>query len=119
MIPPYLYTASFPTGSSYICNPPVLNTDQDEMFLCNNLQIVNEILLNLGWTKCGLDLNEPYDNKPSHWAAYRKNNLNALITTNINYFMLMLKLTEQAKYLNILDKQARIEFFQKGLGEYK
>ena len=116
MIPSYLYRVSFPTGSSYICNPPVTNTDIDEMFLVDDLQEVNFQLTGLGWTKCGLE-EETYQDKPSHWAAYRKENMNALLTTDLKYFMNFFKATEEAKHLNLLNKEDRIALFQKILGE--
>ena len=116
MIPSYLYKVSFPTGSNYICNPPVTNTDVDEMFLVDDLQEVNFQLTGLGWTKCGLE-EETYQDKPSHWAAYRKENMNALLTTDLKYFMDFFKATEEAKHLNLLNKEDRIALFQKILGE--
>ena len=116
MIPSYLYKVSFPTGSNYICNPPVINTDVDEMFLVDDLQEVNFQLTGLGWTKCGLE-EETYQDKPSHWAAYRKENMNALLTTNLKYFMDFFKATEEAKHLNLLNKEDRVALFQKILGE--
>ena len=116
MIPSYLYKVSFPTGSSYICNPPVTNTDVDEMFLVDDLQEVNFQLTGLGWTKCGLE-EETYQDKPSHWAAYRKENMNALLTTDLKYFMDFFKATEEAKHLNLLNREDRVALFQKILGE--
>ena len=116
MIPSYLYKVSFPTGSNYICNPPVTNTDVDEMFLIDDLQEVNFQLTDLGWTKCGLE-EETYQDKPSHWAAYRKENMNALLTTNLKYFMNFFKATEEAKHLNLLNREDRVALFQKILGE--
>ena len=116
MTPSYLYKVSFPTGSNYICNPPVTNTDVDEMFLVDDLQEVNFQLTGLGWTKCGLE-EETYQDKPSHWAAYRKENMNALLTTDLKYFMDFFKATEEAKHLNLLNKEDRVALFQKILGE--
>ena len=116
MIPSYLYKVSFPTGSNYICNPPVTNTDVDEMFLVDDLQEVNFQLTGLGWKKCGLE-EETYQDKPSHWAAYRKENMNALLTTDLKYFMNFFKATEEAKHLNLLNKEDRVALFQKILGE--
>ena len=116
MIPSYLYKVNFPTGSSYICNPPVTNTDVDEMFLVDDLQEVSFQLTGLGWTKCGLE-EETYQDKPSHWAAYRKENMNALLTTDLKYFMNFFKATEEAKHLNLLNKEDRVALFQKILGE--
>ena len=117
MIPSYLYKVSFPTGSSYICNPPVTNTDVDEMFLVDDLQEVNFQLTGLGWKKCDLDDDEKYSDKPSHWAAYRKENMKALLTTNLKYFMDFFKATEEAKHLNLLNREDRVALFQKILGE--
>ena len=116
MIPSYLYKVSFPTGSNYVCNPPVTNTDVDEMFLVDDLQEVNFQLTGLGWKKCGLE-EETYQDKPSHWAAYRKENMNALLTTDLKYFMNFFKATEEAKHLNLLNKEDRVALFQKILGE--
>ena len=114
MIPSYLYTASFPTGSSYICNPPVLDTDIDQMFLVDDLEKVSKILEKLGWKRRG---KEEYNiNK---WVAYRKDNLNALLTDNLDYFNKFLQATEEAKKLNLLDKKDRIALFDKYLSPKK
>ena len=110
MIPSYLYTASFPTGSSYICNPPVLDTDIDQMFLVDDLEKVSKILEKLGWKRCG---KEEYN--VDKWVAYRKDNLNALLTDNLDYFNKFLQATEEAKKLNLLDKKDRIALFDKYL----
>ena len=114
MIPSYLYTASFPTGSSYICNPPVLDTDIDQMFLVDDLEKVSKILEKLGWKHCG---KEEY--KVDKWIAYRKDNLNALLTDNLDHFNKFLQATEEAKKLNLLDKKDRIALFDKYLSPKK
>ena len=114
MIPSYLYTASFPTGSSYICNPPVLDTDIDQMFLVYDLEKVSKILEKLGWKRCG---KEEYN--VDKWVAYRKDNLNALLTDNLDHFNKFLQATEEAKKLNLLDKKDRIALFDKYLSPKK
>ena len=114
MIPSYLYTASFPTGSSYICNPPVLDTDIDQMFLVDDLEKVSKILEKLGWKCCG---KEEY--QTDKWVAYRKDNLNALLTDNLDHFNKFLQATEEAKKLNLLDKKDRIALFDKYLSPKK
>ena len=86
------------------------------MFLVDDLQEVNFQLTGLGWKKCGLE-EETYQDKPSHWAAYRKENMNALLTTDLKYFMNFFKATEEAKHLNLLNKEDRVALFQKILGE--
>lgn len=37
-IPKELYISCFPTGSNYICNPPVEDTDIDTMYLVHNVE---------------------------------------------------------------------------------
>ena len=107
MIPSYLYVASFPTGSSYVCDPPVLDTDIDEMHLVYNLQEVESVLLSEGWSKCS---EKEYTG--NDWKAFRKGNLNALVTDNTKYFQLFQKATETAKKLNLRDKKDRIDLFE-------
>lgn len=110
MIPFYLYTLSCKTGSNYICNPPVTNTDIDELFLVTDLEKSINTLINLGWERCG---KEEYG--IGNWVAYRKGNLNALLTNDYNYFMQFLKATEEAKRLNLLEKKDRISLFERYL----
>ena len=112
MIPSYLYTATFPTGSNYICNPPVTDTDIDQMFLVTNPAIVEKFLLDCGWTACSGD---QYEWKV--WAAYRQGNLNALITDDPDHFAKFYHATELAKERNLLKKEDRIKLFTKICGQ--
>ena len=116
MIPSYLYSNTFPTGSNYICNPPVTNTDIDQMFLVYNLEETKKTLLKDGWTLCGHDAIDQYPEGYDDWYALRKDNLNALITNNMDYYLKFYEATETAKKLNLLDKKDRIELFQKITG---
>lgn len=106
MIPSYLYIATFPTGSHYICNPPVTNTDIDQMFLVHNLESVHDYLMLSNWEVCG---KEQYP--VEQWAAYRKGINNALITDEPSYFLKFHKATELAKERNLLNKEDRIKLF--------
>ena len=112
MIPSYLYTASFPTGSNYICNPPVTNTDIDEMFLVTDLNTTEQYLIDNGWKMCGVT-----EYARMNWAAYRKDNLNALITDDPDYFAKFYKATELAKEKNLLKKEDRIALFNEICGQ--
>ena len=116
MIPSYLYLNSFPTGSNYICNPPVTDTDIDYMFLVHNLQETKTTLLNDGWTLCGVNEDDQYDIDGNDWMAFRKGTDNALCTTNMKYYLDFYKATEEAKRLNLLKKEDRIALFQKITG---
>lgn len=114
MLPEDLYLCSFPTGSNYICNPPVENTDIDYMFLVYSLEDLDYELKGLGWTVCG---KESYNGKPDHWRAYRKDKYNALVTTDISYYNRFEAATELAKKRNLLDKSDRVRLFNDILGE--
>jgi hypothetical protein len=114
MIPSYLYQVSFPTGSNYICNPPVTDTDIDTMYLVDNLNQVTKSLLNLGWKLCKEE-EYPYD----HWTALRKDKYNALITDDLHYFTQFYKATEEAKSLNLLKKEDHIALFEKYIPQNK
>jgi len=107
MIPEHMHKGTFPTGSSYICNPPVTNTDIDQVFFVYHLGIADEQMRGLGWTVCGPD---HYPNVV--WKAYRKGNLNALLTDNCQHFLKMYHATEVAKKLNLLNKADRIALFK-------
>jgi len=111
MIPSHLYITSFPTGSNYICNPPVTNTDIDTMYLVSDMEKTYTELVAQGW-KYGS--NDTYP--PDLWASFRKGPYNALITYDINHFNAFLKATEEAKRLNLLDKKDRIALFNKYTG---
>ena len=116
MIPAYLYTNTFPTGSNYICNPPVTNTDIDQMFLVSNLTETKEALIMDGWVICGTDKGDLYPDDYSDWLAFRKGNNNALCTNNVDYYLKFYKATELAKKQNLLNKQDRINLFSKITG---
>jgi hypothetical protein len=107
MLPKHLFPYSFPTGSNYICNPPVSNTDIDAMFLVADLTQIHPILLELGWTVCGIT---EYA-LGGIWSAYRKGTDNAILTDDLNHYMNMFKATEIAKERNLLNKADRITLF--------
>ena len=60
------------------------------MFLVDDLEKVSKILEKLGWKRCG---KEEYN--VDKWVAYRKDNLNALLTDNLDHFNKFLQATDQ------------------------
>lgn len=112
MIPNYLYLDSFQTGSSYICNPPVTDTDIDVMFLVYDLEETEIDLIRDGWKRCGIA-----DYAVGNWAAYRKENLNALVTSNRDHYDKFEAATELAKKRNLLKKEDRVKLFATICGE--
>lgn len=117
MIPSYLYKVSFPTGSNYICNPPVTNTDIDQMFLVYDLYRAAEELDLLGWKECRTKNNNEYPTDVM--LAFRLGVNNALLTDNEEYFNNFYKATEEAKRRNLLNKADRIALFEEYTGRKK
>ena len=98
---------SHPTGSRYICNPPVMDTDNDTVILVNGYYNWEEMLPNEGWEDCGID----YDNMDGDFRAYRKGEENYIVTEDEDFFFSYVKATEGAKALHLLNKEDRIKLF--------
>lgn len=109
-VPYALYESAFKTGSSVICNPPVTNTDEDVMFFTEDYSgLVVHLLIN-GWEACNSKEYEGQDGD-YNWSAYRKGNLNYLITDNQDYYDKFELATNLATKLNLLEKSQRITLF--------
>lgn len=109
LIPNHLYDDYFKTGSSVICNPPVTNTDIDYVIFTSNYDELKEYLSGTFWDLCG---DEEYgEQKGSPFSAYRKDNLNYIITDCPSHYDKMLEATKLATKLNLLEKQQRIDLF--------
>lgn len=105
-IPANLYYTSFPTGSAYICDPPVTDTDIDTMYWVKDIYETDRILLKDGWGSCG---DAAYS--VGCWKAYRNGRYNAIVTSNYEHYIKFYAATELAKKMNLLDKEERIELF--------
>lgn len=112
MIPQYLYLLNFPTGSNYICDPPVTNTDIDEMFLVYDLNETHRVLTEDGWVQCGIA-----EYAVDNWSAYRKGKQNALVTSSKDHFDKFEAATELAKKRNLTNKQDRVKLFNLIVGK--
>lgn len=103
-----------PTGSRYICNPPVMDTDED--YICFLFE--DNKLLEGGFEKTSSE-SEEYDGL-SHFTTWRYKHYNLVVTDRRKFYNLFVSATEQAKKENIMEKEKRIELFQKVLyGEDK
>lgn len=105
-IPSELYYSSFPTGSNYICNPPVTNTDIDVAYYVKDLYNTACVLKEQGWVDCGTD-EYGYEG----WAAFRKGVDNAICFASFDDYIRFEAATELAKKKNLLDKEERVELF--------
>lgn len=94
---------SHPTGSNYICNPPVTDTDIDTVLLVK--EGYETSLADLGW-----DLGENYGALSEFW-SWRKDDKNYIVTTNPVFYKRFVVATKACKAINTLSKSARIAVF--------
>jgi len=108
-IPIGLYESRFTTGSSVICNPPVLNTDIDVMFYTKDMASFSCYLIDNNWKSSFEDYKLEAD---GIFKAYRKENYNVLLTQDIDYYDRFEEATILATKLNLLEKHQRIALFE-------
>jgi hypothetical protein len=101
-----------PTGSNYICNPPVENTDIDFVVWAPDLKEADNILRVSGFDYRGFKTQDSYPNMV--W-SYRKGPINVVLTVLKDFYDKFVAATEEAKRLNLLKKEDRIALFDKYL----
>lgn len=95
---------SFPIGSRYVCDPPVMDTDRDTLFFVNDVPTAETTLLRDGWTPC---LNGEYFDVA--FKAFRKGIDNYVITAQRYFFDKYVLAAQVAKALNLQNKEDRIK----------
>ena len=96
------------TGSSYICDPPVLDTDWDYLLLVEYIDNAHADLLYRGFDYTSLE----YEEMPGeHFRTYRKDQYNLIVTTSTQWYVRFCAATEYCKTKNVLNKETRIMFF--------
>ena len=98
---------SHPTGSYYICNPPVTTTDIDRVVLAE--EGYWEDLTSMGFEPSPTQLE--YDSLGS-FISWRRGTDNYIVTTDPSFYALFVAATEIAKQLNLKDKESRVALFQ-------
>lgn len=95
------------TGSRYICNPPVMDTDDDTVILVNGYYDYVDLLEKDGWVMTSKD----YDDTGEFY-SFRKGDENYIVTESPRFFNAYVVATESAMALNLLNKEDRIKLFQ-------
>lgn len=95
------------TGSSYICNPPVLDTDRDFVLLVTDYDAFIAAAIDKGYTVCG---NSEYEDK--EFTALRQENVNLLVVATEELWKSWVSATELAKRFNLLNKADRVALFK-------
>ena len=99
--------ASYRTGSSVICNPPVTDTDEDWALLVVDRKSTQATLLSEGWKVCGT----AYEND-GRFTAFRKGNKNIMVMDDADHYRQWVRATDAATQLNLLDKGQRVALFE-------
>lgn len=103
---------NFITGSRYICEPPVMNTDLDVVFLVDeNREKAYDILRKHKVHKVDFSEDE-YDGIDENFSAFRLHDLNIIICRSYKFYERFKIATEIAKSFNLLKKEDRIVLFQ-------
>lgn len=116
VVPVCILAGPAPSGSRYICDPAPTDTDEDWIILVNDLRYVEAALEGGGWMNClraGLraDRYEMEANIATR-SAWRKGDLNLIVTGSRDFYDAFCRATILAKRLNVLDKGDRIALFQ-------
>lgn len=107
-IPENLWTNIYHTGSSIICNPPVLDTDIDYVIYTKSKGLI-PWLISKGFISAS---SEDYSmNEDGLFTSLRKDKLNLIIVQEYRFYLRWVRATELAKKLNLKEKQQRIDLF--------
>lgn len=105
----------YPTGSYFICSPPVLNTDIDFVIFTEDFDNFCEDLLKNGWSNCS-GKEYPYVD----FIAFKRREIsgvviNYIVTSKEEYYNKYVIATDTARALNLTKKVDRIALFQEVL----
>ena len=101
-----------PTGSFYICNPQVLDTDKDYIVLVKDLITADTKLKTMGYKTSTLDGDEYDLEAEGGFMCYRKADINLIVTEDEKFFTKFWEATCVAKQLNLTEKEDRIYLFK-------
>jgi len=104
---------TFPTGSRFICDPPVMNTDEDTVVYVTEDQypaLRNDLIAH-GYRVPAFSFAN-YNNLKGDFISYKKGDVNLIVTWKSDYYDKYVHATLCAKRLNLLNKQDRIKLFE-------
>lgn len=95
------------TGSSYTCDPPVLNTDDDHVLLVRCRMDFARAAEAYGWESTARD----YEGSTKDYISYRRGRVNLIVGDSPEAFDRWKLATFVAKRLNLLRKEDRKVLF--------
>lgn len=119
-IPEDLWVGIYQTGSSVICNPPVLDTDIDYIICERRVEFSWDVLdtpslhkfLTSNGFKQSREDEEEYDMESVGFTCYRKDNINLIVTDDYEWYNKWVLATKVAKALNLRNKADRVVLFK-------
>lgn len=110
------HKAAWPTGSRYICNPPVTNTDDDYVLFVEDIKAAYLELLDTNWTIGGANNASYAVEDIDNWFSAKKHIngevINYIVVGDQETFSKWVTATELCKKLNLLKKEDRIALFE-------
>lgn len=110
-IPNSLWTGIYKTGSSVICDPPVLDTDIDFIIHTTDMEGLLRFLRENNYCSSITDEGE-YELETEGFECLRHGNINLILTENRVFYSRWVRATQLAKQFNLLKKTDRISLFQ-------
>ena len=115
--------ARHPTGSRFVCDPPVLDTDDDWVILVENLEYAKYKAARLSWYYADMGYYRADGSceelAPFVSMRHSKDNSNYIFTDDAEFYDRYVAATLLAKKYNLLNKADRIQLFHAVLyGEY-
>jgi hypothetical protein len=95
-----------PTGSRYVCSPPVMGTDID--FLVYDPSNIDDILVAAGYVKSPFTEYHNSSRAVDDFDAWRKGKVNLIVTRTLNYALPFHTATFVCKRDNITEKCMRV-----------
>lgn len=95
------------TGSNYICNPPVNNTDID--ILCYIDPDEHQLFVNNGFSTTTID--NLYQQMPD-FISWKNGNINIITVCDRDFYERFVIATKLARKYNLTNKADRVELFQ-------
>lgn len=111
LIPNKLWSGIYQTGSSVICDPPVLDSDIDYVICTARFVEFDKFIVDAGFRNTSGDAEE-YVLQEDGFTCYRRNNINLIVTESYDLYLKRVSATGLAKKLNLLKKKDRIALFQ-------
>lgn len=112
VIPKEFIRGLIPTGSSVICNPPILDTDRDYIICVHSLKDIKAFIEGIGFKTSTQDVEEYDIQEDGLFECYRKDNINLILTEDFDFYLKWCHATELATKLNLREKGQRITLFQ-------